>query len=133
MANEITIMNENLEKNLELKIMDDFYVLTFKDFNDDYKMYLCYINQDDDLIIYDDGFRTKIAKLIRNIDIDAEPEFYSEYGEIDSVINLKKLIVTYNVIKQSYNKEEIKEIIEAYRNNYLNLIDKKIIKKLELK
>ena len=76
MANEITIMNENLEKNLELKIMDGFYVLTFKDFNDDYKMYLCYINQDDDLIIYDDGFRTKIAKLIRNIDIDAEQSLF---------------------------------------------------------
>ena len=133
MASEIEVINDKIEKDIDIMVLDDFYILTFKDFKADYKMYLCYINQSDDLIIYDDGFRTSIAKLIRNSEKDGEIDFYSEYGEIDSVINLKKLIVSYNIIKQKYSNDDIKEIVNAYKNDYLELIDKKLVKKLELK
>lgn len=134
MANEVKILNYTIEHdNIDINIIDCYYALTFKDLHNDYKVYLCYTNIDNELFIYDNGLRTKIAVLIKDTDKSGKYQYYSEYGEIDSVINLKKLIVTYNKIKEKYTKDDIKELLETYKKDYIEFNEKEIVKKLELK
>ena len=50
MANNIDIINYFVENKLEVRLVDDYYVLTFKDLHDDYKIYLCYKNAKNELL-----------------------------------------------------------------------------------
>lgn len=132
MANEFNIINYFIENTIDNSLIDDYYVLTFKDLHNDYKIYLCYKNANNELIIYNDGLKTKIAELEKGINRVGEYKFFSEYGEIDSVVNFKKIIVTYSQIQREYNEEEIREILEAYKNDYISINQNNFVKKLTL-
>lgn len=131
--NEIKIMNKN-NYTLEIEAMEYFYIITFKDFHDDYKMYIGELVSHSNLTVSylniepeNNGSRTEIA--IRNEDAS----WFSQYGEIDSVISLKDLIITYSEIKNEYSYDDINELVEKYSKDYLVFKEKDNVKKLELK
>ena len=130
MAEIVSIMNQTNETVCEYEI-DDFWIITFKDLNDDYKMYITWRNEDDTLTINSDDtneYNLTIATFDK-----LSKQFISNYGEIDSILSLKDLIVTYGEIKEYYRTEEINIILEKYSKNYINLIEKENVKKLNLK
>ena len=130
MAKIVSIMNQTSETVCEYEI-DDFWIITFKDLNDDYKMYITWRYEDDTLTINSDN-TSEYNLTIATFD-KLSKQFISNYGEIDSILSLKDLIVTYGEIKEYYRTEEINLILEKYSKNYINLIEKENVKKLNLK
>lgn len=127
MEQEIIIINK-IKHSLELKYLDDYYIITFKDLFENYKMYIVYKNQNWDLIVENkDDSKTIVAFLDKS-----NYEWKSQYGEIDSVVSFKYLIVTYNAIKNIYSSDDINEIVEKFKDDYLLLMQKDTVKRLDL-
>lgn len=130
MGQNVTLINETT-----LSIMDndiiDYFVVVFKDLNDNYKMYFSWYDYDENVLKIE-GLSSDVGIPIAT-NYNEEGYYTSEYGEIDSVINLQDLIVTYSEIEKVYNSDEINSILESYCQDYIKLKDKENVKKLNLK
>ena len=134
MANEVKVMNLT-DYDSSIDGIEDIYVITFNDLHNDYKMYICFLLQHSNFNCDYLNIRccTKSVTEIASKDKD-EGIWNSKYGEIDSVVSLKDLIVTYGEVKDRYTKDDINMLVDRYGKDYVSLKKSdngiKLVKKL---